>query len=176
MNIYYVYAYVREDQTPYYIGKGKGYRINVKNRTIPIPPKERRIKLSENLTEEEAFNLEMELIAKYGRIDLGTGVLRNMNDGGPGGRKPKGKIPWNKGKKEDPEVTKKRTASLKGVVRSEEYKRKMSEAKKGCIGSWNGRKHSEETKKKISDFNIGRKRGPMSAEHKAKIAQALKKR
>ena len=82
MNIYYVYALLREDLTPYYIGKGSGSRINAKARVIPLPPKERRVKLVENLTEEAAYDLEVALIAKYGRIDLGTGILRNKNDGG----------------------------------------------------------------------------------------------
>ena len=92
MNNYYTYAYVREDGTPYYIGKGKGKRINNphyrSNKTkikVPLPPIQRRILLKQNLTEEEAFKHEKYMIAVFGRKDLGTGILRNMSDGGSGG-------------------------------------------------------------------------------------------
>jgi hypothetical protein len=40
--------------------------------------------IQDNLNENEAFNLECKLIAQYGRKDLGTGILRNMTDGGEG--------------------------------------------------------------------------------------------
>lgn len=50
---YYTYAYLRENRTPYYIGKDKGNRINSKNGRVFLPPlKERRIYLKQNLTEE----------------------------------------------------------------------------------------------------------------------------
>ncbi len=53
---YYTYAYLREDKTPYYIGKGKGSRIYSANRRIKPPKdKSRIIYLKQNLTEEEAF-------------------------------------------------------------------------------------------------------------------------
>ena len=174
MNIYYVYALLREDLTPYYIGKGSGSRINAKARVIPLPPKERRVKLVENLTEEAAYDLEVALIAKYGRIDLGTGILRNKNDGGPGGKRPVGKKAWNKGQKEDPVITKKRAAALKGQAKSQTHKSKISQAKLGSVGTFLGKHHSEESKQKIRDFNLGRKREPFSNEHKEKISQALK--
>jgi hypothetical protein len=83
MNKYYTYAYLREDGTPYYIGKGCGVRINnPSSRTIPMPPLERRVKLRTDMTEEEALAHEKELIAYYGRKDLGEGILRNLTDGG----------------------------------------------------------------------------------------------
>ena len=36
-NTYYIYQYLREDGTPYYIGKGKNRRAWVKQRIIPLP-------------------------------------------------------------------------------------------------------------------------------------------
>ncbi len=85
MNIYYTYAYLREDGTPYYIGKGSGNRINGKHRkNVKVPPKEKRIYLKKNLTEEEAFMHERYMIFVFGRKDLGTGILINMTSGGEG--------------------------------------------------------------------------------------------
>ena len=59
---YYVYAYLRQRDskrgsagTPYYIGKGQGYRIHEKNGHPFLPKKERRIKIAENLTEQDAL-------------------------------------------------------------------------------------------------------------------------
>jgi hypothetical protein len=87
MTIYYVYAYLREDQTPYYIGKGKNDRAWDKHghvkRGIHLPPdRSRIILLQEGLTNEQAMDLETELIKRYGRKDLGTGILHNKTDGG----------------------------------------------------------------------------------------------
>jgi hypothetical protein len=82
---YYTYAYLREDRTPYYIGKGKGDRIYSTKRTYKPPKdKSRIIFLKQNLTEEEAFKHEIYMIAVFGRIDLGTGILHNLTDGGEG--------------------------------------------------------------------------------------------
>jgi|7_EtaG_2_1085326.scaffolds.fasta_scaffold57220_2 hypothetical protein len=84
MNEYYTYAYLREDGTPYYIGKGKRYRINDPKRSTPMPPKDRRIILKYFENEGDAFKHEMEMIEFYGRKDKGTGILRNRTDGGEG--------------------------------------------------------------------------------------------
>ena len=89
MNIYYVYQYVREDQTPYYIGKGKDDRAWASHRRsngAEIKPKDKsRIQiLKNNLTEQEAFDLETELIRKYELKENG-GLLVNMTYGGEGG-------------------------------------------------------------------------------------------
>jgi hypothetical protein len=85
-NIFYTYAYLREDKTPYYIGKGKNYRAYYKKKNEIKPPrdKSRIIFLKNNLTEEEAFKHEIYMIAVFGRKDLGTGILYNRTDGGEG--------------------------------------------------------------------------------------------
>lgn len=83
MRKYYCYFYIRRDGTPYYVGKGCNERINSKNHPgISLPPKERRIKVAQNLTEEAAIEMEKMYIKKYGRKDLGTGILYNRTDGG----------------------------------------------------------------------------------------------
>ena len=81
---YYTYAYLREDGTPYYIGKGKGYRAYDKRHSIGVPSKDRILILKKNLTEEESFRHEKYMISVLGRKDLGTGILRNKTDGGEG--------------------------------------------------------------------------------------------
>ena len=83
---YYTYAYLREDGTPYYIGKGKNYRAyNNGGKPCCRPPtKDRIIILKNNLTEEDAHRHEIYMINVFGRKDIGTGILRNKTNGGEG--------------------------------------------------------------------------------------------
>ena len=143
--IYYTYAFLREDRTPYYIGKGKGNRAYRRRDKGIKPPKDksRIIFLKQNLTEEEAFRHEIYMIAVFGRKDLGTGILHNLTDGGDG---------------------------ASGYVFSEETKRKQSEAHKGNT-TWLGKTHSEETKRKMSDTRKGKTH---SEETKRKQSEAKK--
>ena len=138
-NDYYTYAYLREDKTPYYIGKGKGSRIYSKHKRIK-PPKDKSliIFLKKNLTEEEAFKHEIYMIAIFGRKDLGTGILRNLTNGGEGCS----------GLIHSAERRQAHSERMSGRTFTEEWKQAHSER-------MSGRTFTEETKKKISEALSG---------------------
>ena len=174
MNIYYVYQYVREDQTPYYIGKGKddrAWKSHRRSNGAEIKPKDdSRIQiLTEHLTEQEAFALETELITKYGLKSEG-GILVNMTYGGEG-RSP--------GKELREHMSKVMTGRKK-PPRTEEHKRNASIAQQG-IPKPRSKEHQEawiasskanwanntERKKQVSAMgkaNKGRKQSPETLE------------
>ena len=87
--VYYTYIYQdpRRNHEPFYVGKGTGDQVwrkknqKVQNRIAQITPS---ISIYSGLDEELALFLEEELIAKFGRRDLGTGSLWNFTNGGEG--------------------------------------------------------------------------------------------
>jgi len=168
-NMFYTYAYLREDGTPYYIGKGVKGRIYSSNRKIKKPKdKSKIIFLKQNLTEEEAFNHEEYMISVLGRKDLGTGMLRNRTNGGEGAS---GSLKSEEFKRRHSERMKGKNNPSYGRKQSEEHRRKNSEANRGENNHFYGKSHSEETKKKISMKKKGK---PLSTETKRKLSEIHK--
>jgi len=82
----YTYIYVGQDTIPYYVGEGSRRRYLDEHR-VPVPPRDHILRF-EHSTKEAAQIMEMFLIHQIGRLDLGTGPLLNLTDGGPGAKNP----------------------------------------------------------------------------------------
>ena len=178
-NRFYTYAYLREDRTPYYVGKGKCNRVyNKHQKGISVPKdKSRIIFLKQNLTEAEAFRHEIYMIAVFGRKDLGTGILRNRSDGGEGNsgwipsEETKDKIRQRAiGRKASQKTKQKLSKIHKGRKHTEEWKKIQSERMKGNTYGL-GIKPSLETLRKRSEKLKGK---VFSEKHKAKLSAAHK--
>ena len=162
--MYYTYAYLREDGTPYYIGKGRGRRSHQKHNGFYPPSKERILLLKQNLTEDEAFRHEVYMISIFGRKDLGNGILYNKTDGGRGcsHKIMTEKDLYNRSKgrlgKQLSESHKRRISEANtGTPKTMTEKRKQSDIEKGLRARGKTKpKHSEETKRKISEATQGR--------------------
>lgn len=104
-----------------------------------------------NLSKKQACEIENSLISLYGRLDLGTGILTNMTDGGEG--------------------TKDYTPNNKGCPMGDKQKAKISKTLKGNI-PWNkGEKMRDSTKEKLKNINTGKTH---SQETKIKMSKARK--
>jgi hypothetical protein len=166
---YYIYAYLRKDGTPYYIGKGKGRRARqehqVNGRRAKTPTDESRIiLLHENLDEQTAIDLEIKLIQEYGRKDLGTGILRNLTSGGEGTSNTSPETNWLKG------------TAARGKPFSEEARKKISEANKKRSYPNN---HTNEVRKKLSETtkkSWEKRSRSLTEEQKQKIRDGMKKK
>jgi hypothetical protein len=126
LNRFYTYAYLRDDGSPYYIGKGSGKRAWTRHPGCAATKPADRSKiliLKKGLTEEEAFQHERYMIYVFGRRDLGTGILRNQTNGGTG-----------------------------DLGLTDATRQRMSEAKRGKPNlKLKGRKHSPSTKKLLTE-------------------------
>jgi len=176
-----LYRHIRKDTNQVFyigIGKTKHRAYSKKNRNKYwhniVNKVEYDIDIIYNeLTLEEAFTKEIELIKFYGRADLNQGSLVNMTDGGEGG---KGSKLTNKhklallnsklGKTYSEEHRKRISESKLGKKRkpfTEEHKQKIREGAKGRIY-----KVSDETKEKIRKSLMGRKNPLLSEKMKGK--------
>lgn len=149
MNNYYVYIHRRKDTNEvFYVGisrQEKYLRVKINTgrnglwKNIVNKYGYYGEVIHSQLSKDEAIKIEMALIKSYGRINLKTGCLANLTDGGDGSLECF---------KTDEAKDKIRNYRI-GKKHSEETKLKMSIAKKG-------KKSKQSTKDKLSD--IARKR------------------
>ena len=158
--VYYVYLLLDplNFYLPFYIGKGKDQRcyshLSESMETSENKRKTKHIihirnnghepivmKWIENIDEDMAYNIEMELIERFGRKGLDTsGILMNYNKGGP-----------------NPPVMVGADNPMFGKTRPKDVKDAISRAKKGRP-AWNkGKPRPQSVKDAISRANKGRK-------------------
>ena len=162
---FYVYKHITKDNnTCFYVGKGKGSRMYVPKRNKHFNRIRKKygcyvVKIKENLTEKEAFALEREIIEDYVFV-FGYGInikgyrdysdkkyLTNSTWGGEG---TSGLNAFeNKTKEEMEEIGKKISDKVSGE------KNPMW----GKTSPNKGKKMSEESRQKISENNSGEKNG-----------------
>jgi hypothetical protein len=176
-NIFYVYIHRKaDDGTVFYVGKGKGRRAFWKNgrnkhwHAVVSKHEYEVLFVAQFLTEAEAFQIERETIAYYGRANL-----CNYTDGGDGSSGSKRSAQFKElmrqkmlgrqfsaetiekmrqaARERGPEFQDKRSAKLRGRKHTEAHKAKIALA--GI-----GRKVSDETRAKLSAIHKGKKKKP----------------
>lgn len=113
--------------------------------------------LYNNLSQEEANNIEVELIKKYCSQDENYGY--NISSGGAN---------FQHSEETKKKIGKANSIALKGKTHSSEWSKKMSEKFSGEGNPFYGKTHSETTKKRISDSRKGKTAGinhPMYGKH-----------
>lgn len=166
VNKFYVYQYrdPRNNEV-IYIGKGRGGRAynhltRCSNRILRNKIQHmRELKLEpiiefilQDVDESFALFTERLYIAKYGRIDLGTGTLCNFTDGGDGIRNP------------SEEHRKRIGEAAKNRIISDETRKKLSDARRNISNETRNKKSdaarniSDETRKKLRDAARNRPR------------------
>jgi hypothetical protein len=131
---HYVYIYL-ENETPYYVGMGKNNRMVAKHLYVDVPDNS-QIAVIDNMSEEQAWDLETNLIEHYGMQCNNTGILKNLR---PGGK-----------------------TQTSGWHHSDQAKKKISVGNTGKIRTADQRKNykgttTKEWAEKVRQANLGRK-------------------
>lgn len=116
---YYVYTYLDINSKPYYVGMGCKNRVIAKHLYVTVPSFDKII-VEDALTQQQAWDREIELIAQYGREHLGTGPLKNLTEGGP-----TQKSGWAQSPQTKQQISIKNT----GKVRTEQHKQNYRKSK-----------------------------------------------
>jgi hypothetical protein len=203
---FYVYLHKKSSNGDvFYVGKGSGnraWRFNQRSKLWKNIVKKHGVTVEifeSSIQEWYAFELEINLIAYYGRMQLGEGKLINFTDGGDG---TSGWVPSEETKikmsiaQNEKSVSDKKRAAMIGRKKPAWHSKKIGDAQKGKIisaetrsklsASLKGRKTSEETRQKLifaqnkpetiqkrKDNLIGKKH---TQEHKDAISASLRGR
>lgn len=195
--MFYVYAHYKADSPnsdPFYIGKGKSLRDLSHKRNLfwkNIVAKHGFVskRIAENLTEQEAWELEKTFIKQYGKLTEGTGCLCNIADGGEGAsgtiHSTETKAKWSVAKKgktweeiygvEQAQRIREKRKITGRKPHSEETKTKMSIAKQGVNNPMYGKSPSEEHSRNLSMAKIGKPSNSKGKKHSEKARQNHKK-
>lgn len=160
----YIYEDLKFDHEPFYVGKGRdkrmfdhlydqntynSYKINKINRIKMSKSTPIIMKIYDKLNENVAFEKEKETILKIGRLEKGP--LVNFSDGGEGQcgykHREETKLKIGEGVKNSEKWQK--------SIKSEEHRKKLSDALMGHIGHIFS--HTDENKEKIRNSQIGEK-------------------
>lgn len=183
MKTFYAYVYrdPSRDNEPIYVGKGSGRRawahLKPIKRRHPFTQRLNKM-IRENVQpdieiiacadEAEAFKIETELIAKFGRKDLRLGTLLNMSDGGEG---PSGRIFSNEVRakmsagqrrvqgiaQNRPEVKAERVKIATALMADEGRRKQISESCKKTLADPEVKKRCSDAQKRIAATEEGRR-------------------
>lgn len=147
---YYVYTYLDDNKIPYYVGMGCKKRVIQKHLYVKVPIFE-NIEIIDDLDQQTAWGKEIELIAFYGREDLGKGTLKNLTNGGP-----TQKSGWNHSEISKQKISKGNTGKVRSTEAKEKYKKPKSEShikniKNAVKSLWENPEYKEARLKKIKE-------------------------
>jgi hypothetical protein len=175
---FYTYTWLRDDGTPYYIGWGTGTRPwdSCKGHRPPKDPA--HIIVQEWPCAGDAKLAEIFLIAYYGRKDNGTGILRNMTDGGEGQTGYK----FSEASRLKMSRRNKGIKNLAHCLQMAEKRRGKPPWNLGLPGTFTGRKHTSEAmaKMRMPRIRVPWNKGnlgisTLSEEHKRNIGAGVRK-
>ena len=175
---WYVYAYLRQNNgsfrigTPYYVGIASRPNRPFERHMCPVPKDKAYVRiLKSGLTRQQAASWEKTYIDKFGRKDLGIGILLNRTNGGDG----------SPGHIVSRHIVERIASVHRGKTISQETRRRISEARRGrpiseeqkekIRQALTGRKHKPETIEKYRETRKGRR---LADEHKARISVGLR--